>query len=130
MSQTPNPNDFKDVLMDLWPLFVFSCGIAFFFRRRVKQSYKGRSKLSRCFNDILSAICTGSLSVFAAVVLSIVWPQLEDLKMQICMCGLLSGYGMNVINRLMMEKLGISKVDLDDYEDIKEAKRQKRLNEK
>ena len=118
-------NEYSDVFTDLWPLFLLSCGIAFLFRNRVRDSYKGRSKLSKLVSDIINAVCTGVLAVCSSVLLSLVWPDLVNLKVQICTVGLMSGYGMNFINRIIKQKLGLSSVDVSNDDDILDAKRAK-----
>lgn len=115
-----------DAGMELSFLFFFSCGVAWLFRRRLKDSYKGRTRKNRILHDVINCICTGMLSVFAAVILSAVWPELSSVKMQICMCGLMSGYGMSFVTRLISMKLGLSNVDVSDEQDIEDAKKGKK----
>lgn len=123
--------EYSEAFKDLWPLFALSCGIAFLCgRRKVKESYKGRTKLSAFVNDVVTAVSTAVLAVSASVVLSLVWPDLADIKMQICAVGLMSGYGMNFINRLIERKLGLSTTDLNDPADVAEARRHRNRKNK
>jgi len=121
--------DFTDALMDLWPLFILSCGVAWLFRRKLKGGYKGRTWMARLGNDILVSICTGFLAVCISQIIGVFCPELAHIKMQICACGVLSGYGMNVMNRLVMKRLGLSNVDVNDELDITEARRSRRRHE-
>lgn len=114
-----------DAGVELGLLFFFSCGVAWIFRRRLKGIYKGRDRRQRILNDVINCICTGMFSVFAAVLLAVAWPEMAPLKMQICLCGLFSGYGLSFINRVLKYKLGLRNVDMNDDKDIEEVRKER-----
>lgn len=124
MSPDTHSDDFIKIMKDFGPLFYLAFGLALLFGiNNVRNSYKYNNKIAWFIQYIMASILTAILAVATALILPLLFPDGLSHEVQLGVTVYVCVFGVKGLDAFARNRLGFSIVNLNDPQDMREAKR-------
>lgn len=115
--------EYIEAVRGTWPLVSLAGAIALASAlRQLKRGYKQRTTAQKAVTVLLNAVLTTSLAVGCVLLLPLAVPNMTP-EMQIAGAVVLAGIGGETIKQWIVQRLGLSVVDLMNPEDINDIRK-------
>ena len=115
--------EYIDAVRGTWPLALMAGAVATASAaRQLKRGYKQRSRKEQVVTALLNAALTTSMAVSCALLLPLVLPGVTP-EMQVAASMAAAGLGGETVKLWLLQKLGLSVVDLMNPDDINDIRR-------